>query len=122
VNIPANERVKVTEWGHYMLPNGITICSSIMVPHNVMRAVSTMRFEFTEVNADGLEQVRSGYSIVRFFFTLKHSGNTLGLAYISEYLIASKGDFLYCADSSLINLVILATNIKELVNIITAKG
>src|SRR5436305_10826968 len=76
VNIPANERVKVTEWGYYMLPNGITIRSSTMVPHNAMRAVSTMRFEFTEVNADGLEQVHSRYGIVRFFFTLKHSGST----------------------------------------------
>ena len=81
-----------------------------------------MRFEFTEVNADSLEQVRSRYGIVQFFFTLKHSGNTLGLAYISEYLIASKGDFLYHADGSLMNLVISATDIKELVGIITAKG
>ena len=81
-----------------------------------------MRFEFTEVNADGLEQVRSGYSIVRFFFTLKYSGNTLGLAYISEYPITFKGDFLYRADGSLTDLVIPATDIKELVGIITAKG
>ena len=93
-----------------------------MVPHNAMRAASTMWFEFTEVNVDGLEQVRSGYSIVWFFFTLKYSGNTLGLIYISEYLIASKGNFLYRADSSLIDLVIPATDIKELVGIITAKG
>ena len=122
VDIPANERVKVTEWGRYVLPNGITIRSSTMVPHNATRAASTMRFEFTEVNADGLEQVRSGYGIVRFFFTLKHSGNTLGLVYISEYLIASMGDFLYRADGSLMDLLIPATDIKELVDIITAKG
>ena len=42
VDIPANERVKVTEWGCYVLPNSITIRSSTMVPHNVTRAASTM--------------------------------------------------------------------------------
>ena len=64
------------------------------------------------MNADGLEQVGSRYSIVQFFFILKHSENTLGLAYISEYPIASKGNFLYHADGSLIDLVIPATDIK----------
>ena len=42
VDIPANEKVKVTEWGCYVLSNGITIHSSTMVPQNVMRAVFTM--------------------------------------------------------------------------------
>ena len=73
------------------------------------------------MNENSLEQVHSRYSIVQFFFTLKHSGNTLGLAYISEYPIASKSDFLYCADGSLTDLVIPTTDIKELVSIITAK-